>query len=335
MTTTTLKDRVRDAALRSAGRGILDQDRHEQALDDPTGEQGQGHEPDPSDGALDWLRRYEEHFAEALPSHLETGAFFAAVRAVLPSLSRCTPASKLQALLTCARFGLVPDGKQAVITASGTTATFIPTYRGYIELMHRSGRVESIHFGMIHEGEEWSSEPSAPYPLDFTYKARPDLPKAQRGAPILAYAFARMKGGGRSQVVLLNREDAEQIRDEYSEAYQRAEGTGKRDSYWHTHFTDMWLKSAIRRLEKVVPTSAEVRALGAVEDAGDAGRPQILHAPDTEAAGLVEEAVRAHRAAEASQEPNVRPLPVKGGGRGRSKPKKNRAAGRASRRRAA
>ncbi|MFE3378812.1 recombinase RecT [Streptomyces anulatus] len=326
---TSLKDRVKAATDRgTSGRGpALDDVQHERTPDGIE-EAAAGHEPNTSEGELSWLRRYEEHVTEALPGHVETDAFFAAVRAVMPTLKRCSPASKLQAILTAARFGLVPDGKVAVIRGDGAQAAFIPTYRGYIELMHRSGRVESVHVGLVHAAEEWSFEPSAPYPLDFTHKARPDLPKARRGEPILAYAFARMKGGGRSQVVILNREDAEEIRDEYSDAYRRAEETGHRDSFWHTHFLDMWIKSAIRRLEKYVPTSAALRALGDVEDAGEAGQVQITHAPDPEDAALVADAERAHRAAEATQAP-ARPgavaLPVKGGGRrGRSKPKKQR-----------
>ncbi|MFH8577199.1 recombinase RecT [Streptomyces zaomyceticus] len=325
---TSLKDRVKAAAERTAGKtGPALEDVQHERTPDGAGEAAAGHDPDTSEGEMAWLRRYEEHVTEALPEHVEPAAFFAAVRAALPTLKRCSPASKLQAVLTAARFGLVPDGKVAVIRADGAQATFIPTYRGYIDLMHRSGRVESVHVGVIYGNEEWSSEPSAPYPLDFTHKARPDLPKAQRGEAILAYAFARMKGGGRSHVVLLNREDAEEIRDEYSEAYRRAEESGARDSFWHTHFLDMWIKSAIRRLEKYVPTSAALRALGDVEDAGEAGQVQITLAPDPEDAALVADAERAHRAAEATQDP-ARPgsvaLPVKAGKRGRSKPKRQR-----------
>jgi len=326
----SLKDRVKAAAERTAGKTgpALEDVQHERTLDGVEDAPAGHDEPDTSEGEMAWLRRYEEHVTEALPECVESAAFFAAVRAVLPTLKRCSPASKLQAVLTAARFGLVPDGKLAVIRGDGAQATFIPTYRGYIELMHRSGRVESVHVGLVHAAEEWSYEPSAPYPLDFTHKARPDLPKAQRGEAILAYAFARMKGGGRSQVVILNREDAEEIRDEYSEAYRRAEESGVRDSFWHTHFLDMWIKSAIRRLEKYVPTSAALRALGDVEDAGEAGQVQITHAPDPEDAALVADAERAHRAAEATQDP-ARPgsvaLPVKVvGKRGRSKPKKVR-----------
>lgn len=315
---TSLKDRVKAATENtSTGRGpALDDVQH-----DRTPDSAEAIEPDT--GTMEFLRRYEEHFAEALPSHVDTTAFFAAVRSVLPTLTRCTPASQLQALLTCARLGLVPDGQQAVITASGNVATLVPTYRGYVELMYRSGRVDSVHVGMVHENDEWSFEPTAPAPLDFTHRPRPDLPKAQRGAPILAYAFCWLKGGARSQVVVLSREDAEEIRDQYSDAYRRAQETGTLDSFWHTHFLDMWKKSAIRRLEKVVPTSAELRALGAIDDAGEAGKSQILLAPDPESSALVADAVRAHQSAEASQDTTVRALPLKKKG-GRSKPKKVR-----------
>ncbi|MBC9729894.1 recombinase RecT [Streptomyces sp. TRM68367] len=276
-----------------------------------------------ADAAMEWLLRYEGQFTEALPKHMDTGAFFAAVRNLLPDIAGCSPASQLQSLLTCARFGLIPDGHQAVIKADGRTAVFVPTYHGYIDLMYRSGRVQSVHVGMIHAGDDWTFEPSAPQPDDFMHRPRVELPKEQRGEPILAYAFCWMRGGGRSQVIVLSREDAEQIRDEYSEAYRRAEQTGKRDSFWHTRFPDMWLKTGIRRLFKYVPTSPELRQLAAADEAGEQGLPQILHAPDPETEALTAEAEQAAEAAEGSQEPAGKPVAVKVR-RGRSKPKKQR-----------
>jgi recombination protein RecT len=253
-----------------------------------------------TDAVLAWLERYGDHFTKALPSHVDTGAFFAAVRAALPGLTRCTPASLLQALLTCARFGLVPDGRHAVIKAEGSQAVFVPMYQGYVELMYRSGRVGSVHVGLIHEHDEWTYEPTAPAPLDFTHKPRVDRPKAERGAPILAYAFCWMTSGARSQVVILSREDAEEIRDQYSAAYQRAKESGRNDSFWHTDFNAMWTKSGLRRLHKVVPMSAELVQLGSADDAGDAGQVQIVHAPD-EDAQLLADAQAAHEAAEEPQ----------------------------------
>ncbi|MFJ2206032.1 recombinase RecT [Streptomyces microflavus] len=264
-----------------------------------------------TDTVMGWLERYGDDFTAALPSHVDVGTFMSAVRAALPSLSRCTPPSLLQALLTCARFGLIPDGRQAVITAEGPFAVFIPMYQGYIELMYRSGRVGSVHVGLIHENDEWSFEPTAPAPQDFVHKPRVDLPKAERGEPILAYAFTWMTSGARSQVVMLSREDAEAIRDEHSKAYQRAQESGQADSFWHRDFNAMWSKSALRRLHKVVPMSAELVALARVDDAGDAGQVQVIHAPTGEERALLVEAEEQHARAEDSQAPEeTRPRPV-------------------------
>ncbi|MCM1964910.1 RecT family recombinase [Streptomyces sp. G1] len=229
---------------------------------------------------MHFLQRYSADFQEALPGCVDLSRFEAAVRSLVPTLGRCTTSSILQALLACARFGLVPDGREAVIVADGHKAVFVPMYQGYIDLMHRSGHVESVRSGFVYEGDEWNHEPSAPAPLDFTHKARPDLTEEERGEPLFAYAFVWYRGGGRSQVVTINKTEAEEIRDRHSRAYARAEETGNRDSTWHTDFRAMWRKSAIRRLPGSVPMSPEVRALVAVDEAGEAGRMQVLLAPE-------------------------------------------------------
>lgn len=285
---------------------------------------------DSADAVLTWLRRYEGHVADALPSHMEPGPFLAAVRNVLPELRSCTPASVLQATITAARFGLVPDGREAVITREFGRAVFIPTYRGYIALMHRSGQVASVRVGMVYANDEYSVEPSAPSPLDFTHRQDPARKEADRGEPLFAYAFAWFTSGHRSQVVTVNREQAEAIRDEHSRAYLEAEVSGRRDSFWHRDFDAMWWKTAARQLEKVVPLSAEVRALVEVDRAGEEGRVQVLHAPDPEAADLTAEADAAGAAAEASQETTPAPLARKRGGPKRVQPRRTTRAARKS-----
>ncbi|EMF31087.1 recombination and repair protein RecT [Streptomyces gancidicus BKS 13-15] len=316
MALSTLKDRVKAAAAGAVAAG--DDTEHERA--DGTEEAPAGH---PEFAVREWLDRYQDDIEAALPKHISAGLFLAALRPVLPTLAKCTPASILQAVITCARFGLIPDGRQAAITADDGIATFVATYHGYIELMYRSGLVRSVVVEMVYEGDEWTYEPTAPAPLDFTHK--PDVLAAKKDRkPLFAYAFAWLEGGVRSAVSIVTLADAEEIRDEYSKAYQRAEANGKKNSFWHTHFTDMWLKTAIRKLFKLVPASAELRALAAVEQAAEDGRPQILAAVDPETAALEADARRAAAAAEASQDaPTTRTLPRKvSAGRGRAKPRR-------------
>ncbi|MEU2487127.1 recombinase RecT [Streptomyces sp. NPDC012617] len=313
MSLTTLRDRVRAATTeKPAPDATMDALAAipQQSAPDQLHTSAQAEGDDVADLVLNWLEQYGGDFTKALPSHIDVKAFLSAVRAALPGLVRCTPASLRQALLTCARFGLIPDGRHAVIKREGKTAVFVPMAQGYVELMYRSGRVGSVHVGMIHESDEWSYEPSAPAPLDFTHKPRVELSKTDRGPAILAYAFCWMTSGARSQVIVLSREDAEAIRDEYSSAYQRAKESGANDSFWHTDFDKMWAKSALRRLHKVVPMSAELVALLKADEAGDAGQAQIVHAPASEVP-LQEDAEVAHAFAEASQDPQdarTRPL---------------------------
>lgn len=240
------------------------------------------------------LFRWSPQFAEALPECVDLKAFEAAVRSLVPTLGQCRVSTIVQSLLACARFGLIPDGRQAAIVREGDRAIFIPMYQGYIELMHRSGHVLSVRRGFICEGDDWTWEPSAPPPHDFHHKIGA-LTREERGERVAAYAFAWLPGPDgpvRSQVEVTTRDDAEDTRDFHSRQYRRAEENGNRDSAWHTSFDGMWAKTPIRRLAKIVPMSAEVRALVAVEDAGDAGQVQVLLAPEpAPKAGAVEAAV--------------------------------------------
>ncbi|PSK52403.1 hypothetical protein B0E38_04729 [Streptomyces sp. 111WW2] len=265
-----------------------------------------------------YLDKHGDKFRASLPACVSYEKFRAAVAATLPRVARCSPASLLQAFLTCARFGLVPDGYEAAIEVQGTQAVFIPTWKGYVRLMYRSGLVESVHCGLIHATDEWSVTPSAPEPDDFVLKIRPELSDEERGPVVCAYAFVRMQGGGRSQVMFINNEQADAIRDEYSYGYRLAVMQGRPEtSYWVRKRPQMMRKTALKALFPLVSESAEVVALAAAEDAGHRGEVQIYHAPDPEAAGLRAEAERAHRAAEGSQEmPAVR-LPVKRSKQGR------------------
>jgi len=245
---------------------------------------GEKPEPQPStdialnDSALNWLNERSTYFTDALPRHVDKAHFVSVALAVMPNLVKCTHASVHQALLACARFGLEPDGKHAAIVPYGDTATFQPMYEGYIDLMYRSGRVDSVHFGWIHENDRWAYTPSARPPHDFLHEPRVELPKKARGPVILAYAYVWIRGGGRSQVILMNRESAEEIRDRYSKAYRKAENNGKKDSAWHTDFDAMWAKSCVHRLTKRVPTSPElVELMRADFDADDtAPAPTII-----------------------------------------------------------
>jgi recombination protein RecT len=228
------------------------------------------------DSAFQWLERRRKRLQLALPSHIEASHVIEAARHSMDKLRRCTPESIDSALMACARFGLAPNGVDAALVPFGKTATFVPMYRGLISVMHRSGVVGSVRAGLIRERDAWNYEPTAPVPNDFFFKPRVELSVEQRGEVILAYAFAWLRDGARSQVVILNKQEAIEIRDLHSRAYANAESNGKRDSAWHTNFNAQWRKSCLRRLANYVPTSPEIVALLRADTDAEAGRPPAI-----------------------------------------------------------
>ncbi len=101
------------------------------------------------------------------------------------------------------------------------------------------------------------------------------------------YAFARMRDGAVSKVIVLNRAAINKIK-------ATSQGANSDFSPWKTHEPAMWLKSAVRQLAKWVPTSAEymreqmraARDVAAEADPG-MGVPRIP-AETVDVSGLIE-----------------------------------------------
>lgn len=228
-------------------------------------------------------------FKMALPQHVSVDRFMRMALTCVqktPKLLDCTQESLLAAMLEAARLGLEPGTKQAAIVPMGKEATFVAQWQGLVELMYRSGRVNSVVAEFVHEHDAWG------YRIgdggEFWHE--PNLLAKDRGPIVLVYAFAEIKGGGRSKIVTLNRAQAEEIRDKYSKAYALAEKNRRAEpdefarqpdkgwfnSTWHTEFDAMWRKSAVRRLADWVPQSPElVELLQRENEAGESELPEV------------------------------------------------------------
>lgn len=219
------------------------------------------------------LAHMRPQFEMALPRHIGVDRFLRTAFTCVqqnPKLLECTQESLLAALLEAARLGLEPGTRQAAIVPYKQQATLVVQWQGLVELMYRSGQVVSVTAEFIHEGDEWD------YRIGDggTFWHRPNL-LGERGKPVLCYAYAELKGGGRSKIVTLTRREAEEIRDRFSRAYHLAEQHRREDpdgfqrnpdspwftSPWHTDFEAMWRKSTVRRLADWVPQSPELAEL--------------------------------------------------------------------------
>lgn len=204
----------------------------------------------------DLVVKYRDDYATLLPSHINPDAWIrlatGALRrdADLRAAAEASPASFMNALADAARLGLEPATEQYYLTArkvKGRPEVLgIVGYQGIIELMHRAGAVSSVVAECVHANDRFEYQPGR--------HERPiheiDWDSDDRGALRLVYAYAVMKDGATSKVVVLNEQAIKRIKGKSASA---------RSDYspWNTDPEAMWLKSAVRQLRKWVPTSAE------------------------------------------------------------------------------
>lgn len=233
---------------------------------------------DNSPGAL--VQRYHQDFADVLPTHVKPETW---VRLAVGALRRDPKVAEaagnntgafMAALLTAARLGLEPGTEQFYLVPQSPRKGApkeimgITGYQGLVELMYRAGAVASVIVEAVRENDKFSYVPGR--------DERPiheiDWDADDRGKLKLVYAYAIMKGGATSKVVVLNRSRINEIKSKSASA---------RSDYspWTTSEEAMWLKSAARQLAKWVPTSAEYirEQLRAVRDVA-AERPQVAPA---------------------------------------------------------
>jgi recombination protein RecT len=211
------------------------------------------------------IRQYSNDFAAVLPSHIKADTWVRLAQGALKKGKRGdggrfeleiaaanNPGVFLAALLDAARLGLEPGTEQYYLTPRKVKGRLeilgIVGYQGHIELMYRAGAISSVVAEVVHAKDEFSFSPGR----DDVPHHEIDWDAEDRGPLRLVYAFARMKDGATSKVVVLNRAAIDRIR-------VSSQASDSDFSPWRLHESSMWLKSAVRQLQKWVPTSAEYR----------------------------------------------------------------------------
>lgn len=228
--------------------------------------------------AIMWQRR--NHFAAVLPQHLDIEAFLGTAAGALygnsdlMAAAQASPDSLITALMRSAALGhqpgteefyLVPRKKSGRPTIQG-----IEGYRGIVERMYRSGAVAKVVVREVCAADSFryvegvDDKPVHHFGGEGTTGA--DFFGAtgsrDRGEMVGVYAYAELTTGAVSRVVLLSKDDVMAARESsdsknsnYS-PWNRMDGGPNRPEF---KGRSMWWKTAARRLEPWVPTSAEFR----------------------------------------------------------------------------
>lgn len=167
-----------------------------------------------------------------------------------PALAECTPASIIGAVMNCAILGLEPNliGHAYLVPfynnkTKSREAQFVIGYKGYIDLVRRTGDVSSIYAHEVCQKDEFEYW----YGLKKDLKHKPS--EGNRGDVTHYYACYHLKDGAYDFVVM-TRAEVEAHRDKYSKA--------KQFGPWVDNFDEMAKKTCIRKLIKFMPISIEV-----------------------------------------------------------------------------
>lgn len=202
------------------------------------------------------VRSRTEDFRQVLPSHIKVETWVRLAQGVLnrdPKVKEAAnndPGALMVALLEAARKGLEPGTEQFYLTPRREKGVLkvkgIEGYQGIVERIYRAGAASSVVVEIVREGDGFEyvvgKQDRPIHEIDWF---------GERGELKGVYAYAVMKDGATSKVVVLNKAKV-------MEAKAKSDGADSPYSPWNQGDGEaMWLKTAVRRLEKWVPTSSE------------------------------------------------------------------------------
>jgi recombination protein RecT len=188
------------------------------------------------------------------PSSMSLDRFLQLCRNALvrsPGILECDRRSIIDSCMRAAELGLDPSGSlgSAYLVSFKGQCTFIPGYRGLIDLMVRSGEVRSIKAEVVLWGDEFDwDEGDKPRLLH-----KPWYPQTEEEQQIdmgverkvrAAYAIATLPSKDRQFTTMLFKE-LESVR-------LRSPGGKSDKTPWATHRNEMYKKCPIRRIAKQI-----------------------------------------------------------------------------------
>lgn len=183
-------------------------------------------------------------------------------------LAQCAPFTILRGVIDAAAMGLeIGIGGMAYLVpfwnknTNTYEATLIIGYRGLIKLARRSGDIGTIEAEVVYERDTFE------YELGLSPRLVHRPCEGVRGPLKYTYAIATLRTG-QKQFVLLRREEVEKIK-----AVSRSAGKG---GPWDNWEEEMWKKSGVRRLCKLLPLSIEAEEALDKEDAYESGQTHLL-----------------------------------------------------------
>lgn len=193
------------------------------------------------------LQERQSDIAAMLPSHVSKARFLAtAVSAVKqnPDLLKASARSLMGAVTKAAQDGLLPDGREGVITAYNGEAKWNPMTHG---LRKRARELESmiIDCQVVHEHDHFVWHQGDDPKIEHT----PTQLGAKRGSMIGAYAIFKSKDRAVLHREVMNADQIETV---------HGQSNAKNSLMWTKFVEEAWRKTVLRRGIKSVPVGEQL-----------------------------------------------------------------------------
>ena len=229
-----------------------------------------------SKSIMGMLEQMKGEIARCLPKHLTPERMTRIAMTELrktPKLQECEPMSFIAAIMQASQLGLEPGvlGSCYLIPfnnkAKGTVeCTFMPGYRGFLDLARRSGQIISLVSRSVFENDTFEYE----FGLKENIIHKPNMD--DRGELKAVYAIALLKDGGH-QFEVMSVKEVNAIR----------EGSqSKNNGPWVTHYEEMAKKTVLRKLFKWLPCSVEMQKAVSLDEQQEVGNQNIKAAASEE-----------------------------------------------------
>lgn len=199
------------------------------------------------------IKVLEPEIKKALPSVITPERFTRMALSAInntPKLAECTQMSFLAALMNAAQLGLEPNtplGQAYLIPFMNKgvlECQFQLGYKGLINLAYRNEQLQTIQAQCVYANDEFT------YELGLESKLYHKPAIGERGEMIAVYALFKLKNGGYGFEVM-SRQDV----DAYAQKYSKA--INSTYSPWQTAFTEMAMKTAIKRVLRYAPLKTD------------------------------------------------------------------------------
>lgn len=222
------------------------------------------------------LEQMKGEIARCLPKHLTPERMTRIAMTELrktPKLQECDPMSFIAAIMQASQLGLEPGilGSCYLIPFWNSKlgkfeCTFMPGYRGFLDLARRSGQIISLVARAVYSNDTFEYE----FGLKENIIHKPCM--GERGEIVAVYAVALLKDGGHQFEVMSKREVDE----------VKAKSQGKNASPWNDYYDEMARKTVVRKLFKWLPCSVEMQKAVSLDEQQEIGNQNIKAAASEE-----------------------------------------------------